>query len=422
MAGHAVAVMPGALRVAYRAGMVSNERIRAAGTVRWIRQHPDVLLAVVAVVLNVVGTSLAARHQHPDRDLDWLGYLLLLAGAAILLARSRRPQLTLVTALALTFGYTWLGYPGGPVWLPLIVGLGTCIVRGYRVTAYGVLAVGFISAAWIDSVVRDKPGPSAIGLLGFAAWLLALAAVSELVRYRAELRRVARREADEARRTELETARRRASEERLDIARELHDVLAHSISMINVQAGVALELMDERPEQARASLATIKQASKAALVEVQAVLGALRQAGEQVATAPTPGLADLDRLVSGARAAGLDVTVYTEGAARTLPAGADLAAFRILQESLTNVVRHSDATKVRVTIGYGPDRLTVEVADNGRAAPAASAGGGGRPPGGNGIAGMRERAAALGGELHAERSLAGGFAVRATLPVGGGTE
>jgi len=374
-----------------------------------------VQLAIAAAVIGVLGTAVAARHQHPDRHLDALGYLLLLAGAACLLGRSRWPQLTLLAILGATFGYTWLGYPRGPVWLPLIVAFGTAIVRGHRGVAYGVLGAGFVSAIWIDNAFRHKPGPSAIALLGFAAWLLTLAAISELVRYRGELRRVAEREAAEARRMELETARRRASEERLDIARELHDVLAHSISMINVQAGVALELMDQRPEQARESLATIKQASKDALVEIQAVLGALRQAGEGVATAPAPGLADLDRLVFGARAAGLDVSLRTDGTARQLPAGADLAAFRILQESLTNVVRHADATAVCVTVGYGADRLTVEVADNGRSA------GSGQPPssgGGSGIAGMRERAESLGGELHAGRSVAGGFRVRATLPVG----
>jgi signal transduction histidine kinase len=384
---------------------------------RWAREHPDVLLALAAAVIGLIGTSFAARHQHPDRGIDAGGYLLLLAGAATLLGRSRWPQLVLVTALAVTFGYSWLGYPGGPIWMPLIVGLGTCIVRGYRVTAYATLAFGFVSATWIDSAVRDRAGPSGIALLGFAAWLLTLAAISELVRYRGELRRAAQREAAEARRTELESARRRASEERLSIARELHDVLAHSISMINVQAGVALELIDERPEQARASLATIKQASKDALVEVQAVLGALRQAGEPVATAPAPGIADLDRLVEGARAAGLTVEVTVAGATRALPAGTDLAAFRILQESLTNVVRHADASTVHVRVDYGAEQLAVEVADDGRALVPSPP----MPPihsGGNGIAGMRERAEALGGSLDTGRMLSGGFRVRARLPMG----
>jgi signal transduction histidine kinase len=404
----AAAPMPRPPDVAYRAGVMST-RWQAAQL--WVRAHPDLLLALGAAVVSVVGTTLAARHQHPDRDLDALGYLLLLAGAASLLGRRRWPQLVLAASFAATFAYLWLGYPGGPVWLPLIIAVGTAVVRGYRVAAYTTLVLGFIAATWIDSAIRDDAGPSIAGLLGIAAWLLTLAAISELIRYRGALRRAARQQALEARRTELESARRRASEERLDIARELHDVLAHSISMINVQAGVALELIDERPEQARASLATIKQASKDALVEVQAVLGALRQAGERVATAPAPSVADLDRLVSGARAAGLDVHVRTEGQPRTLPTGTDLAAYRILQESLTNVVRHADATTVTVAVGYLADQLTLEIVDDGRPSGAPSG------LGGSGIAGMRERAEALGGELHADRMLTGGFRVRARLPL-----
>jgi len=380
---------------------------------RWLRGHPDVLLAVAAAVLNVVVGTFAARHQHPDRSLDVGGYLLLLVGPVLLLVRSRWPVGVLAGVFAATFGYLWLGYPQGPIWLPLIVAFGGVVLMGKRLVAYTTLAAGFVSATWVSSALRDdEKTPSLVAMVGIAAWLLTLAAVSELIRYRSELRRAARREELEAQRTQAESARRRASEERLDIARELHDVLAHSISMINVQAGVALELIDERPEQARASLATIKQASKDALVEVQAVLGALRQAGEHVATAPAPSMADLDRLVSGARAAGLDVSVRTDGERRPLPAGTDLAAFRILQESLTNVVRHAEATAVMVTIGYGAHQLTVEVADDGHPVKPSSGGGG------SGIAGMRERATALGGELHAGRSLSGGFRVQATLPVG----
>jgi signal transduction histidine kinase len=400
--------MPRLRDVAYRAGVMST-RWRSAR--QWVRAHRDLLLALGVAVVSVAGTTLAARHQHPDRDLDALGYVLLLAGAASLLGRRRWPRAALAATFAATFAYLWLGYPGGPLWLPLIIAFATAVVRGHRVAAYTALVLGFVGATWVDSAIRRDAGPSIGSVLGIAAWLLTLAAISELIRYRGELRRAARQQALEARRTELESARRRASEERLDIARELHDVLAHSISMINVQAGVALELIDERPEQVRASLATIKQASKDALVEVQAVLGALRQAGERVATAPAPSIADLDRLVSGARAAGLAVHVRTEGEPRALPTGTDLAAYRILQESLTNVVRHADAATVTVTVGYLVDQLTLEVADDGRPSGVAPVGGG------SGIAGMRERAEALGGELHADRMFMGGFRVRARLPL-----
>ncbi len=400
--------------VAYRA-VVGSLAIRP----RDLRVPGDVLIALGVGVVQIVGTGLAARHQPDAEPLDAAAYALLAAGSACLAVRQRWPVLVLAAAFAATFGYEWLGYPGGPVWISLIVALFTVVASGRRVAAYTALAAGYVLGVWLEPAAHDKPGPSLVQALGLAAWLLALAAASEVVRYRRQLREAARRQAVEVRRGELEATRRRASEERLDIARELHDVLAHGISMINVQAGVALELMDEQPEQARTALATIKQASKDALVEVQdalvevqAVLGALRQSGEPAATAPTPSIANLDRLLSGARSAGLQVQDRVMGEPRVLPVGVDLAAYRILQESLTNVVRHADASAVTVAVTYGAHELTVEVVDDGKSS---------SPNGnGSGIAGMRERAIALGGELDAGRRLGGGFRVRARLPLPGG--
>ncbi len=412
--------------VAYRA-VVGSLAIRP----RDLRVPGDVLIALGVGVVQIVGTGLAARHQPDAEPLDAAAYALLAAGSACLAVRQRWPVLVLAAAFAATFGYEWLGYPGGPVWISLIVALFTVVASGRRVAAYTALAAGYVLGVWIEPVAHDKPGPSLVQALGLAAWLLALAAASEVVRYRRQLREAARRQAVEVRRGELEATRRRASEERLDIARELHDVLAHGISMINVQAGVALELMDEQPEQARTALATIKRASKDALVEVQAVLGALRQSGEPAATAPTPSIANLDRLLSGARSAGLQVHARVMGEPRALPVGVDLAAYRILQESLTNVVRHAGASSYRilqesltnvvrhagassvtVEVTHGAQELTVEVVDDGKS--------GSSNGSGSGIAGMRERAIALGGELDAGRRLGGGFRVRARLPLPGG--
>ena len=372
----------------------------------------DVLIALAAGAVQVAGTVLAARHQPEADPLDAAAYALLLAGPACLLLRRRWPVPVLAAVFAATFGYSWPDYPGGPIWISLIVAFFTVVASGRRVAAYASLAAGYVWGVWLEPVAKDKPGPGLAQALALAAWLLALAAASEVIRYRRQLRDAANRQAVEARRGELEATRRRASEERLDIARELHDVLAHGISMINVQAGVALELMDEQPEQARTALATIKQASKDALVEVQAVLGALRQSGEAAATAPTPSIANLDRLLAGARSAGLQVQAEVVGEPRVLPVGIDLAAYRILQESLTNVVRHAGASAVSVAVSYGAHELTVEVLDDGRS--------GSSNGNGSGIAGMRERAVALGGELDAGRRLAGGFRVRARLPLPGG--
>src|SRR5205085_772573 len=241
--------------------------------------------------------------------------------------------------------------------------------------------------------------------LGLAAWLLVLGTVSEVIRTRRE-------RAVEIWRTRAEESRRRASEERLRIAQDLHDVLAHNISLINVQAGVALHLMDEQPEQARSALTAIRQASKEALGELRSVLGVLRQVDEEPPRAPTPGLADLDDLVRGTEAAGLAVRTHIDDTPRPLPAGVDLAAYRIVQEALTNVARHAGPAVATVRVAYGDGELTVEVEDDGRGrAPTSTSGGG------NGIPGMRERAAALGGRLETGPRPGGGFRVQARLPV-----
>ena len=192
------------------------------------------------------------------------------------------------------------------------------------------------------------------------------------------------------------------------IARELHDVLAHSISVINVQAGVGLALLDSDPEQARTALTTIKAASKEALGEVRQVLDTLRTSGD-APRAPAPGLGRLPELVEQAASAGLAVTVG--GAAPRLAPGTDLAAFRIVQEALTNVVRHSGSRQARVHVGTGAGALRLRIDDDG---PATGADAGG---GGNGLAGMRERAAALGGTIEAGVRADGGFRVLAVLPL-----
>jgi signal transduction histidine kinase len=216
-----------------------------------------------------------------------------------------------------------------------------------------------------------------------------------------------------AERTRAKEDRRRAGEERMRIARELHDVLAHNISLINVQAGVALHLMDEQPGQSRTALQAIKQASNDALKELRSVLDVLRQGEAQPPRASASGLAHLNRLVAGASATGLEVRTQVEGTPRPLPAGVDLAAFRIVQEALTNVTRHAGPASATVLVGYGSEELTVQVDDDGRG-PAGNGAGQG-----NGIRGMRERAAALGGELTAGPRPGSGFRVRARLPLDG---
>ena len=231
-----------------------------------------------------------------------------------------------------------------------------------------------------------------------------------------------RERAMEVRRARQLQVHRQADEERLRIARELHDVLAHSISLINVQSGVALHLLDEQPEQARTALAAINDASAEALREVRSVLGVLRGSGEPPPRAPTAGLAGLDDLVSRAEAAGVEVSLDITGERRPLQASIDLAAFRIVQESLTNIIRHAGSAAATVTVSYGASELTVQVDDDGHGLDRSGSGsaldaddaGQGM---GSGIVGMRERAAVLGGSLDAGPLPAGGFRVHARLPL-----
>jgi signal transduction histidine kinase len=364
----------------------------------------DVAVAALTGVVQILLTLGASRNQ-PDREpLDLLAFLLLAVGPVALLWRWRSPAGVLAVVMASNVLYFALGYPYGPAWLALIVALWTAVTGGARRAAWVTVLVGlaayFVLAALVFRVESATPATVA----AHTSSLLLVLAVAE-VALAARQRRL------DAERTRAEEARRRAGEERMRIARELHDVLAHNISLINVQAGVALHLMDEQPGQSRSALQAIKQASNDALGELRSVLDILRQGDEAPPRAPASGLASLDRLVAGAEATGLPVSAKVEGAPRPLPAGTDLAALRIVQESLTNVTRHAGPASATVRIAYGDRELTVQVDDNGRG-PSTTNG-----LGGNGIRGMRERVAALGGELTAGPRPGGGFRVLARLPL-----
>ncbi|WP_436843306.1 sensor histidine kinase [Streptomyces narbonensis] len=365
---------------------------------------------LVIALFVMAGTGFAARNQ-PDREtLDALGRALLLLGAAPLLFRHRWPVPVVFGVAGVTLAYLAAGYPYGPVFVLVAVACFAAVVHGHRIAtwwALGLLWAGHLLLShWLYRWLPPAgDGPASWGReLPAGAFAVAVLAASELVRVRRE--QWAQQRAERA-----AAERRRADEERLRIARELHDVLAHSISVINVQAGVGLALLDADPEQARTALTTIKAASKEALGEVRQVLDTLRTPGD-APRAPAPGLGRLPELVEQAAAAGLTVTVTKSGPPATaLPPGADLAAFRIVQEALTNVVRHSGSRTARVEIAHGPARLDLRVDDDG---PATGTEAGGS---GNGLAGMRERAAALGGTIEAGVRPDGGFRVHAVLPL-----
>jgi signal transduction histidine kinase len=387
------------------------ERIPAR---RWVA---DALLAAAvgavglatAVASDTVGTGRA-----PWRPLDAFGYLLLVLGPLALVARRRWPLGVLAVVEAVSLTYSARTYPEGGTGFTAFVALYTMAVmvdRRWLVAAATAVAVAL--AVYMEvgfygtTMVEGEPLYVAIVVLS-AAWL------GEAVRNRRAYVAELRDRAERAERTREEEARRRVVEERMRIARELHDVVSHSIGVISVQAGVAAHLLERRPDKAGKALATIRQASDEALDELHAMLGVLRQPDGDAPLSPAPGLGQLDALVAQAEGAGLKVQVDAEGAAN-LPPAVDLAGYRIVQESLTNVVRHAGATHATVTVAADGETLLVEVSDDGTGAPAAGNGNGTR----QGIVGMRERARALGGTLEAGPRPEGGFRVSARLPTGG---
>jgi signal transduction histidine kinase len=374
----------------------------------------DLLTAAFVGVAEVVGTSVVAVTAGAGRALDPVGYALLVVNAAPLAMRNHRPRLALAVSVGTAMVYTWLGFPGGFYTLSVALCVWAAVAAGHRIVAAigATLFLGiFVVAGMVVTGGHSGNIEAPVWLTG---WIVASFVLGEVSRSRRRYLEQVEQRALDAERTREEEARRRAGEERMRIARELHDVLAHNISMINVQSGVALHLLDRQPDQARGALVAINDASREALRELRATLGVLRGVDEAEPRASAPGLDHLDELVERARSAGLEVEIETMGAARPLPAGTDLAAFRIIQESLTNVTRHAAARHVAISIRRDEREVGIAVEDDGRGLPEGAA----LQPG-NGLTGMRERAVAAGGELEAGPRPGGGFAVRARLPIEG---
>jgi signal transduction histidine kinase len=329
---------------------------------------------------------------------DWV---LLAVGPVALVARRRHPVLVLWVTLAGTLAPSGTGLTH----LSFLVAFFVAATAGELHAALLALALTFAWTIWLAPLAYGYRIPPLNDALLLAGWLVALAIAAEATRIRAERAAATRasRQLDQ---------RRHQSEERLRIARDLHDVIGHNISLINVQASMGLDLMDSQPEQARAALSAIKSASKEALVELRTMLTPLRGDDDVAPRSPAPGLDRLPELIELTRAAGLTVEVEVIGAA-PLPAAVELAAYRIIQESLTNVARHAGRVRVTVRVTYEDATVHVEIDDDGTApsdGPAAIGTG-------SGIAGMRERATALGGYLSAGFRPDGGFRVSARLPV-----
>jgi signal transduction histidine kinase len=375
----------------------------------------DTLLTLLAAVYASLHIWATQRHGP---EAGGAGLVLALLCASALLVRSRWPLGSLLAVGGFGTLYLLVRNDLFPILPAVLVALFSAVAYSHRPRAQvWCAAIGVAALLNLVRVTRDfEIERSLTGLLLDSGWMTIALLLGEALRSRHALAHEAELRASQAERTRHEEAQRRVAEERLRIARELHDVLAHTVAVINVQAGVAAHVLDQQPEQAREALNHIKTASRATLQELRALVGVLREDGARAPLAPAPGLAALDDLVATVRDAGLTVDVADTRRNGPLPATVDVAAYRILQESLTNAIKHAGGAAVRVTIAQDTAGLELEVTNNGgEGLPASIAGGLG-----HGVSGMRERAAALGGSLEAGPLPDGGFRVHATLPLPGG--
>jgi signal transduction histidine kinase len=363
----------------------------------WLRKRPVLGdLALVGLLLFVT-VGAATRHEHAA-----VGIVLGTIETLLLLARRRRPALVVVCVAGVALAMSVLD-----IWVvPLQLGVALYALatlqpsRAQRALAYA--AIGSMAITLLIGAGLELGGAAARVVFLVAAWLLGDSVGSR----RAYVREIEEK-AERLERERQSEARRAAAEEQARIARELHDVVAHALSVIVVQAGAADDVFEVDPRRAREPIRAIDVAARAALADLRRVLGTLTNDAEY---GPQPGIGRLDELIGQLRGTGLDVALEIEGRPRQLPAAVDLSAYRIVQEALTNVLKHADAGHAHVRVRYG-DPLVVEVSDDGNG----SANGGGS---GNGLIGMRERSALLGGTIETGPSSSGGYRVRASLPIG----
>ncbi|HVV12009.1 sensor histidine kinase [Amycolatopsis sp.] len=359
-------------------------------------------LAVGVAALAVTDAALGSHRP------DVLDYGLLLAGTLVIAGRQRAPRTVLLVSVVLVLAYTARAEPGPIATVPVLIAVYTVVAAGHRRLATAVTVPLVVIAVLSDLAKSSGPAGQAVqAAILPVGWFVAAFVLGEASRHRRAYLTEARRRADEAERTREAVALRRADEERLRIARELHDSLTHTISVIKVQAGVAVHLARKHGEEVPQALVAVEEASQEAMRELRATLEVLREPGQD----GTSGLDRLPALVERSATAGPPATLKVEGQPCPLPPEVDRAAYRIVQEALTNVAKHAGATTAWVNVTYNPGALTVRIEDNGTAAADS------RVAPGMGLAGMRERVSALGGRLVAAPRPGGGFAVEAALPL-----
>src|SRR5215472_595064 len=384
----------------------------------------DVVLALFITVMQVQGTVARVAAEgapRPLTDFANLGFALLVVSGLVVAGRRLWPVPVFVIAALASLVYYGLDFPDGPGWIGLFVALCTLTAYGDGRRSLVIAGVGtaVLATGWLFAAADSVPGRGAIGWVFFRiGGSVMSAAIGESIRSRRVIAAEAQERAERAERTREEEARARVDAERLRIAREVHDTVAHAIAIINAQSGVTAHVLDKRPEQAREALRAMR-----------AILGVLRD--DTDGRVPHPSLGQIDELTAKARDAGLDVTLEATSPPTPLPSAVGSAAYRILQESITNVIRHAGPTRVTVALNPGIDVLEIRVTDEGRRAtpgedpagphlpaqhPAGNGTGSSAKPG-RGILGMRERCQLLGGELDAKPTPGGGFEVTARLPV-----
>ena len=374
----------------------------------------DALLAAGSFVLGIgVASMLEVVDFDGERRVDLWAIVLLGAMSVPLLARRRWPILVVLLVLVISTPYHLLDYPHEAT-MPASLVAAFAAARHSEPHRRPIAALVAVAAVTVPVLADETSGALSDALLG-VGWLLMAFFAGLAVRFRESWRAVVAARLEQERADEVE---RRVTEERVLIAAELHDVLAHGLAVANVQASVAAHLIDQLPDRGDASLRELSSTlhdlsdtSRATLHELRAVLDVLH-GGDTEPTEPAPHLGELQRLVELAEAAHVRVDLEATGLPDELPSTVSVVAYRIIQESLTNVVRHSEADHVCVRLARDGARLQVTVVDGGPARPGSVA-----APDGFGIAGMTGRARAVGGELHAGPVASGGFEVRASLPL-----
>lgn len=384
---------------------MSEERRRWADPkLRWFLV--DLGLALLVTVVLVVASQQEVRRMPGTLRLD-PGAIVLLAGSGlVLMARRFLPLASYTASLGFAFLYLVAGHPPGPIYAAPFIALLT-MVSVSRLVVWTTSAI--VGAALLTVASIGAGGTLLSAAIWAGLWLLITGLFALWLMIRRRFVAEARARADLAKRNEAAEGRRRTAEERLSIAREMHDVVGHSLAVISLQAGVAERLLETRPDEVRKSVAAIRKVSREALTELRAELALLRGDGSPAERAPAPDLRALPGLVASMREAGLQVELDVDADQKPVPEIVAAAAYRIAQESLTNVVRHAGVgVHTTVRVEFDGKNLQVEVVDDGRGAVG--------EPTGSGIEGMRERVVVLGGEFAAGARPQGGFRVWASIP------